>query len=175
MGKVWNHVERSWPAPRDDPSGGYQAFRDKAGELLAGCSISIVAFNHFGIVVRSIEEALNALSAVSETAIRDVTSAWVGAYRVQVARFAVGATELEFIEPGGESFFAEHQRLHGDGLHHVSFQVMDIAAALRALLANSVRLLDREPRSGSHGMVAFTAPDILSPVHLEVFQAVQNK
>jgi hypothetical protein len=34
-----------------------------------------------------------------------------------------------------------------------------------------VRLIDREPRSGSHGKVAFSAPGALAPVRLELFQA----
>jgi len=174
MEKIWNHVERSWPAARGDLSVGYRACREKADELLAGCSIATVAFSHFGVVVRSIGEALSVLSATDETAIVDVPAAWVEAYKVRVARFALGAKELEFIEPGGESFFAEHQRLHGDGLHHVSFQVVNVTSALQRLSAKGVSLVDQEPRVGSHGMVAFTAPGILSPVHLEVFQTTHS-
>jgi hypothetical protein len=39
-------------------------------------------------------------------------------------------------------FFADHQQLFGDGLHHVSFQVRDVAAVLYKLAVKGEQLLD---------------------------------
>lgn len=171
MQTLWDQVERSWPARGGEPAAGYRVLRDRALELLGRCSIPTVGFSHFGVVVGRIEEALSAVAGFTGTALPEVTAAWVEAYQVQVARFPLEGTELELIAPRGESFFAEHQHAFGDGLHHLSVQVLDVSAALERLSAHGVRLIDREPRTGSHGKVAFSAPDVLAPVRLEVFQA----
>ena len=63
-------------------------------------------------------------------------------------------TKIELIEPLGEhspigAFLARH---HGGGLHHVCYEVADIAAARDRLLASGARILgDGEPRTGAHG------------------------
>ncbi len=63
-------------------------------------------------------------------------------------------TKIELIEPLGEhspigAFLARHR---GGGLHHVCYEVADIAAARDRLLASGARILgDGEPRTGAHG------------------------
>ncbi|MCB0360310.1 MAG: methylmalonyl-CoA epimerase [Bdellovibrionales bacterium] len=47
----------------------------------------------------------------------------------------------------------------GPGLHHICFEVEDIAAELERLLALSVQLVDSVPRPGAHGSsIAFVHP-----------------
>jgi len=173
MPGIWSQVERLWPAGGGMGQGGYRKWRSTAAELLAHCSIGIVGFSHFGVVVKSMEDALCVVTRFTNRGLGEVKTAWVEAYGVQIARFPLGRTELELIEPRRESFFAEHQRSFGDGLHHLSFQVGDIYQTLEKLSAGGVQLIDREPRSGSHGKVAFIGPRELSPVYVEVFQAIE--
>lgn len=171
MGRVWRQIEQRWPARWEGRAIGYQRWRDKASELLAGYSINAVGFSHYGVIVSSIEKALGFVATLLHTPLPRITAALVQVYEVQVTRFSLEGTELELIAPQGKSFFADYQRIYGEGLHHVSFQVGDVSAALFKLAAKCEVLVDSVPRSGSHGMVAFSAPKILRPLHLELYQS----
>jgi methylmalonyl-CoA/ethylmalonyl-CoA epimerase len=57
----------------------------------------------------------------------------------------------------------------GPGLHHVCFEVDDLPAALAALKAAGVRLIDEVPRPGARGhMVAFLHPAATGGVLFEL-------
>jgi methylmalonyl-CoA/ethylmalonyl-CoA epimerase len=57
----------------------------------------------------------------------------------------------------------------GPGLHHVCFEVDDLPAALAALKAAGVRLIDEAPRPGARGhMVAFLHPAATGGVLFEL-------
>lgn len=61
---------------------------------------------------------------------------------------------------------------HGEGLHHVGYGVDDVAAALEALGAQGVRLVDERPRHGSLGAaIAFLHPRSVTGVLTELVQA----
>jgi len=77
-------------------------------------------------------------------------------------------TELELIQPVGESLFFVHLNKNGESLQHVSFRVNGIENALNALKQGGVELVDTIPRVGSHGKVAFTKPAKLAPYYLEL-------
>ncbi len=69
-------------------------------------------------------------------------------------------TRIELIEPtdtesGVARFLAERGK---PALHHVCFVVDDLPAELRALEARGTELIDRQPRRGAEGDVAFLHP-----------------
>src|SRR2546422_598376 len=47
---------------------------------------------------------------------------------------------------------------HGQGLHHLTLEVEDIELEMRTLLARTTELIDREPRLGLDGRIAFVSP-----------------
>jgi len=54
----------------------------------------------------------------------------------------VGDVELELIEPlEGESLYAEHLATHGEGLHHVAFEVGDFGSVRTHLKEKGYREL----------------------------------
>ena len=70
--------------------------------------------------------------------------------------------KIELLHPLGEhspvaKFLAEHP---SGGMHHICFEVADIRAAIRQLVAQGARVLgDGQPRLGAHGLpVAFLHP-----------------
>jgi methylmalonyl-CoA/ethylmalonyl-CoA epimerase len=68
-------------------------------------------------------------------------------------------TLLEVIAPAGNESLARFLARRGPGLHHVCFEVEDLPAALAALKAAGVRLIDEAPRAGARGhQVAFLHP-----------------
>jgi len=82
---------------------------------------------------------------------------------------AEGATALEICAPRGNAALDRFLARRGPGLHHVCFAVEDLPAALAALKAAGVRLIDEVPRPGARGhQVAFLHPDSTGGVLFEL-------
>lgn len=84
----------------------------------------------------------------------------------------LGPVILELLEPRSESHtVAKFLAARGPGLHHVSFEVADLPAALARAKEAGVRLVDEAPRPGAHGSaVAFLHPKSLGGVLIELCQ-----
>jgi len=91
-----------------------------------------------------------------------------GALRVVFVR--VGEVTFELLEPRSpDHTVAKFLAVRGPGLHHVSLDVPDAAAALARAAAAGVRLVDPAPRPGAHATrVAFLHPKSLGGVLFEV-------
>ena len=97
---------------------------------------------------------------------RDLLGASVGApqalpeHGVTVVFIDTGNTKVELLEPLGEGspiagFLAKNP---GGGMHHICFEVPDLAAAADKLVAGGARVLG-EPKIGAHGRpVVFVHP-----------------
>ena len=60
----------------------------------------------------------------------------------------------------------------GEGVHHVGYGVANVTAALAAIGASGVRLIDERPRHGSMGAsIAFLHPADIGGVLTELVQA----
>lgn len=79
------------------------------------------------------------------------------------------AARLELVEPiDAGSGVARFLATRGEGLHHVCFVTDDLPSSLEALAVAEAELIDREPREGAHGTVAFVHPRSLSGVLWEL-------
>jgi methylmalonyl-CoA epimerase len=89
---------------------------------------------------------------------------------VEAVYLQVGGGRVELVSALSEDtpvgrFLAKR----GPGMHHVAFEVPDVAAAMGELAANGVEVIDSEPRSGLGGHeVSFVHPDSLHGVLAEV-------
>ena len=127
--------------------------------------------HHVAIVVRSIADSLPryrelfGLSAEDEPRIFD-------AQLVRLCFLPTGpdpAARLELIEPvDDESGVARFLAARGEGVHHVCFTTDDLPGSLEALAAAEAELIDRSPRPGAHGDVAFIHPRTLNGVLWEL-------
>ncbi len=123
---------------------------------------------HLGIAVKDLEAAksfyLDVLG-LDCTGEEEVPS-----QKVRTAFIPVGEVNIELLEstdPEGPIAKAIEKR--GEGIHHVAFEVEDIHAALAALKAKGVRLIDEEPREGAHGAkIAFIHPKASMGVLVEL-------
>jgi methylmalonyl-CoA epimerase len=84
----------------------------------------------------------------------------------------LGPVTLELLEPRSpEHTVAKFLERRGPGLHHVSLDVADVAAALTRCRAAGIEVLDATPRAGAHGTrVAFLHPKSLGGVLVELCQ-----
>ena len=89
---------------------------------------------------------------------------------VRVAFATRDGTRIELLEPadatsGVARFVAERGR---PTLHHLCFVVDDLAATLARLADEGVELVDRAPRQGVEGLVAFLHPRAANGVLVEL-------
>jgi len=129
----------------------------------------IKKIDHIAIAVRSIEEALEAYQEALGLELTDVKEMSEDA--VRVAFLPVGESEIELVEPlANHSSVARFLEKQGEGLHHICLEVEDIEAALQGLRAKGMRPIDRRPRQGAHGRVAFLHPNSAHGVLIELIE-----
>jgi methylmalonyl-CoA/ethylmalonyl-CoA epimerase len=139
----------------------------------------LTRIDHVGIACRDLDRAIAfyestfGLTVVSRERNEDqgVTEAML-----RVADAPAGTSYVQLLEPLSPGtpvgrFLARH----GEGVHHVGYGVTDIAAALEAIGATGVRLIDSRPRHGSMGAsIAFLHPKDVGGVLTELVQAAET-
>ena len=84
------------------------------------------------------------------------------AHGVRVVFVDTGNTKVELLEPLGldSPIAAFLERNQDGGMHHICYEVADLAASVRILTGNGARVLgDGQPRTGAHGRpVVFLHP-----------------
>jgi len=135
--------------------------------------VTIGDIDHVAVVVRSIDDSLpryrTLLSWEQESEPRVFES-----HGVRLCFLASGpppAARLELVQPiDAESGVARFLADRGEGLHHVCLRSDNLPADLAALAAAEAELIDREPRPGAHGRVAFIHPHTLNGVLWELLE-----
>lgn len=129
--------------------------------------------HHVAIVVRSIEESLLRYRELFrlEPEGPPVTFAPQG---VRLCFLPTGpglAARIELIEPiDPDGGVGRYLASRGEGLHHVCFVTDDLPIELEHLASYEAELIDRYPRPGAHGEVAFVHPRTLNGVLWELLQ-----
>lgn len=124
--------------------------------------------HHVSIVVPSIAGALPFYRDTLAMRAGDVRE--LADQHVRAVFLTAGKTRLELIEPtdresGVARFLAERGKA---SLHHLCFVVDDLRSTLGALEARGLELIDREPRRGAEGDVAFIHPHAAGGVLVEL-------
>lgn len=131
----------------------------------------IKKIDHVAVAVRSLESALKIYAqglGFSDFAVEEITE-----QKVRVALLPVGESRIELLAPTADDspiagFLAER----GEGLHHICFQVENLAEALQKLKAEGWRLIDPQPRPGAGGsLIGFIHPSAACGVLIELMQA----
>ncbi len=123
--------------------------------------------HHVGIAVHHLEEAYGFYRDTLRLPL--VREAEVPEQGVRVALLAAGESELELLEPiAADGGVAKFLLKRGEGLHHLCFEVPSVGAALRDFEARQVEVVDRVPRAGLAGEVAFLHPRACAGVLVEL-------
>lgn len=124
--------------------------------------------HHVGMAVPDLDEALETYGRLFAAELEH--RALVPHMGVEAAAVLIGDSRVELLAPTGEDtpvgrFLARR----GPGMHHVAYEVEDVAAALAELVAAGAQLVDEVPRPGLFGLqVAFVHPDAVHGVLTEV-------
>jgi methylmalonyl-CoA/ethylmalonyl-CoA epimerase len=133
--------------------------------------VTVGPIDHVAIVVRSIDEALPRYRALFGWEPIDEPRVFASQHvRLCFIEPPSGlGAKVELVEPTDEeSGVARFLATRGEGLHHVCLSSDDLDGDLEALLAAEAELIDREPRPGAHGEVAFIHPRTLNGVLWEL-------
>ncbi len=120
--------------------------------------MEITHLEHIGIAVKNLDESIAFYENVLGLkcyAIEEVKD-----QMVKTAFFRLGQIKIELLEttdPDGTIGTFIQKR--GEGIHHISYAVVDIEEALIELKQKGVKLIDRKPRLGAEGLhIAFLNP-----------------
>lgn len=128
---------------------------------------------HVGIAVKSLansvplfEKLLNCSCYKTEL---------VESEKVMTAFFQTGETKIELLEsthPDGViSRFIDKK---GEGIHHIAFEVDDIEAEMKRLIAEGFILLNESPKKGADNkLVCFLHPKATNSILIEICQTIK--
>ena len=133
----------------------------------------ITGVHHVGVVVRDLDAAYRfwreglGLPLIREAEVPD--------QGVRAALLACGPCEIELLEPTvGDSGVARFLDRRGEGAHHVCFRSDDVGREVSRLAASGVEMIDRVPRPGLAGRIAFLHPRATAGVLVELATPVEG-
>lgn len=130
--------------------------------------MEVRGIHHLGVAVADLEEAVATYERLFGATVE--SREMLLDQGVSAASVLVGGDRIELLEPTGDDtpvgrFIAKR----GPGMHHVAYEVGDVAAVLRELRSSGAELIDATPRRGLYGMqIAFVHPHAVHGVLTEV-------
>jgi methylmalonyl-CoA/ethylmalonyl-CoA epimerase len=128
--------------------------------------------DHVGVAVADLEKALAFFRQTFGVPMPEVKE--LEDQGVRAALISVGQTRLELLQPTGpETPVGRFIERRGEGLHHLAFNVKDVAAGLEAVKSQGLEVIDEAPREGLSGLIAFIHPRSVHGVLTELVQSVE--
>ncbi len=130
----------------------------------------MLSIDHIGIAVKSLATAKGIYEKLGVNLSAEEV---VEAEQVRVVMVPLGDSRIELLEPTAEtSAIAKFIAKRGEGLHHVSLRVADLAAAVERLKKDGVRLVSDEIKVGAGGhRYVFVHPQSAGGVLLELVES----
>jgi len=127
------------------------------------------AIDHIGIAVKSLAAAKGIYEKIGLSISQEET---VAQEKVRVVMVPVGETRIELLEAtSDDSTIAKFIAKRGEGLHHISMRVPDLAATVAKLKEDGVRLVSEEIKTGAGGhRYMFVHPQSAGGVLLELVE-----
>ena len=129
----------------------------------------IKKINHVAIAVSDVESSLHFWRDALGLAVDHIED--VPSQKATVVFIPVGESEVELVRPTSEDtgvakFLAER----GGGMHHLCFEVDDIASMLEELKGKGVRLINETPLELPGRKMAFIHPKSTGGVLVELYE-----
>ena len=132
------------------------------------CTVNYI--DHVGLAVEDIDAALEFFRQVFDTPPAEVEE--MADQGVRATLIEVGQTRLELLEPiSPDSAVGRFIQSRGQGLHHLALNVSGIQEKLDILDRRGLRLVDKQPRHGLSGNIAFVHPSAVFGVLTELVES----
>ncbi len=124
--------------------------------------------DHVGVAVRSAEESAKLFSNVLGL---EIETELLDKEKLKIIMAKVGESNIELLEDlDTQGTIAKFIEKHGEGLHHIAFEVDDVNEAVKTMKENGYRVLS-EPHPGAGGtVVAFVHPKDTHGILLELVE-----
>jgi methylmalonyl-CoA/ethylmalonyl-CoA epimerase len=130
----------------------------------------MIRAEHIGIAVKSLSTSIPLFEKLLNTPCYKTES--VEAEQVNTAFFRQGETKIELLESTtSDGVIARYLEKKGEGIHHIAFEVQDIAEEMKRLMAEGFTLLSESPKSGADNkLVCFLHPKSTNSILIEICQ-----
>jgi methylmalonyl-CoA/ethylmalonyl-CoA epimerase len=134
----------------------------------------MIRIEHIGIAVKDMAASIELYEQLLSTPCYKTES--VASEHVNTAFFRVGESKIELLEATDESSpIARFIARKGPGMHHIAYEVEDIAAEMKRLQALGFELLNAEPKKGADNkLVCFLHPAGTGGVLVELCQEIRD-
>ena len=125
--------------------------------------------DHIGVAVKDIEAAMKRFQDLFQVPPGEIET--LEDQGVKATLLPIGETRIELLEPlTPESAVGRFIERRGEGLHHLALNVDNVGDSLKDLAADGVELVDKEPREGLSGIIAFIHPRSVHGILTELVQ-----
>jgi methylmalonyl-CoA/ethylmalonyl-CoA epimerase len=136
----------------------------------------LTRIDHVGIACRDLDAKIEFYKSAFGLAVASIEvneAQGVREAMLHVADGPAGASYIQLLEPTRpDTPVGRFLERRGEGIHHVGYGVANVTAALAAVGASGIRLIDQRARHGSMGAsVAFLHPADIGGVLTELVQA----
>jgi len=130
--------------------------------------VAATGIHHLGIAVADLDAAVETYERLFGARLEHRDT--VADQGVEAASMRLGDGRVELLSAlGPETPVGRFLAKRGPGMHHVAFEVDDVAAETGRLAADGAELIDETPRRGLFGLeVAFVHPDATGGVLAEL-------
>jgi methylmalonyl-CoA/ethylmalonyl-CoA epimerase len=130
--------------------------------------VAATGIHHLGIAVADLDAAVETYERLFGARLEHRDT--VADQGVEAASMRLGDGRVELLSAlGPETPVGRFLAKRGPGMHHVAFEVEDVAAETGRLAADGAELIDEAPRRGLFGLeVAFVHPDATGGVLAEL-------
>lgn len=101
--------------------------------------------DHISIVVKDLDKAREIYENILGLELDSVLT--VPNEKIKIARYYLGETALELMEPTAEGEVSKFLETKGEGVFLISFRVPDVVEAITELKNRGYKLIDEKPRS----------------------------
>lgn len=92
-------------------------------------------------------------------------------HKMVESAFYVGEVQVQiYASTEQNERFSRWTSIHGDGPHHVCYQVADINKTIAAIRESGLEIIEKEPASGSQGIHVMIKPELTNGVEIEFLE-----
>ena len=127
--------------------------------------------DHVGIAVKNLKTAVPLYEKILNSPCNKTE--FVESENVTTAFFKAGEAKIELLESStADGVIARFIAKKGEGLHHIAFEVADIAAEIKRLQQEGFTLLNNDPKVGADNkLICFLHPKDTHGVLIELCQS----